>query len=86
MSHNVTATVKNRLRTPQLVIIEFVLEEVSDTARAGEMLYLSLISNYTKDKQRDIRHEKIIFDLKNDKAIQGHQSSVSKTVAALREM
>lgn len=85
-SHNVTPTIKNRLRTPRLVIIEFVLDELSDVGSAGQMLYLSLVPNYTRDTRHNIRHESIKFDLKNDKATATHMKSVSKKLKNLQQL
>ena len=81
-SHNVTASFKNRLRTPRLVIIEFILEELPDVGSPGQMLHLSLLPNYTSAK--DLHHEKVRFDIKNSKALDKHQASVSKRVEKLR--
>jgi hypothetical protein len=83
-SHNITATFKIRLRTPRLVIIEFILEELPDVGSPGQMLYLSLLPNYTSEN--DLRHEKIRFDLKNTKVVEEHTASVSDRVKRLREM
>ena len=85
VSHNMTATIKNRLRTPRLVIIEFLLEELSDTGHTGRMLHLSLSSNYTMEKQKDIHLERITFDLKNEKARIDHQRAMLKRVRILKE-
>jgi hypothetical protein len=83
-SHNVKSSIKNRLKTPRLVIIEFVLGELPDTGSSGHMLYLSLFPNYIN--KRDLHFEQIRFDLKNDKAIQDHMDEVSKKVGELRKM
>lgn len=85
-SHNVTATVKNRLRTPRLAIIEFILDELSETGNTGKMLHLSLVSNYPSEKRGDLHHEVIRFNLHNDKAIGEHQAFVKKRVGELRKM
>lgn len=84
-SHNMTPTIKCRLRTPRLVIIEFILEELPDISTPGQMLYLSLAPNYLGDK-KDLHHEIIRFDLKSEDAIQEHMAHVSDRVRALNKM
>jgi len=83
-SHNVTATFKNRLRTPRLVIIEFVLEELPVVGTPGQMLHLSLLPNYTS--AADLHHETIRFDIKNDEAFCKHGAFVSDRVGKLKAM
>ena len=83
-THNVAPGVKCRLRTPVLVIIEFILEDVVDMASAGQMMFLSLAANYTAESRKNIHHEKIVFDLKSDSAIVDHSRSVSLAVQKLK--
>ncbi|KAF9779910.1 hypothetical protein BJ322DRAFT_1024319 [Thelephora terrestris] len=85
-THNLTSTYKNRLRTPRLVIIEFILESLVDTGTAGSMLFMSLVSNYTREHKGNIHHEKILFDLNNDEAQKQHEASMVKRVQRLRKM
>ena len=85
-SHNVTPTIRNRLRTPRLVIIEFVLEELFGVGSAGQMLYLSLVPNYTSDSRKNIRHESIKFDLNNANAFAKHKKAVSRKVKNLQQL
>jgi len=85
-SHNVTPTIKNRLRTPRLVIIEFVLEDLFDVGSAGQMLYLSLAPNYINDNRKNIHHECIRFNLKNQKVINNHGRSVLRKLKAMQKM
>lgn len=85
-AHNVAAAAKSRLRTPRLVIIEFILEELSPTGNTGKMLYLSLASNYSVKRLQDIHHEQICFDFKTDEAMAAHVPYVAKRVAALKKM
>jgi hypothetical protein len=84
-AHNIAPKIKNRLRTPRLVIIEFILEELLDNGSVGQQLYWSLASNYTKDNRKSICYEQISFNLKNDVVIQGHVAHVSQRVQAIKE-
>jgi hypothetical protein len=83
-SHNIQPSIQNRLRTPRLVIIEFILEGLPDVGTPGQMLYLSLAPNYIGEKTR-LLHEKIRFDLKNDTAVQKHIKAVSERVKAMKK-
>jgi hypothetical protein len=76
-SHNIQPSIQNRLRTPRLVIIEFILEGLPDVGTPGQMLYLSLAPNYIS--------EKIRFDLKNDTAVRKHIKAVSERVKAMKK-
>lgn len=84
-AHNIPANIKSRLRTPRLVIIEFVLNELSDVGSTGELLYLSLVTSYTQENRKSIHYERIGFDLKNDRAIGKHMAYVSKRVRELEK-
>jgi len=77
-AHNIGASFRNRLRTPRLVIIEFVLHELSETATAGKMLHLSLSPNYINIKSDYLRYQQIPFDLKDNKAIRNHGSTMRR--------
>jgi len=55
--HNIAANIKSRLRTPCLVTIEFILNELSDAGSTGELLYLSLAMNCTKENRKSIHYE-----------------------------
>jgi hypothetical protein len=84
-AHNIQASIKSRLRTPRLLIIEFILEELPELGSAGEMLYLSLIPNYT-GKAKNLHHQRIRFDLKNGAAISKHIDSVKALAKKLQKM
>lgn len=84
-SHNVTSTIKNRLRTPRLVIIEFVLDSLWDIGSAGQMLFLSLAPNYVGSNRKNIHHECIRFNFKNGKAIENQPVSVLKRLRKLQK-
>ena len=84
--HNIAANIKSRLRTPCLVTIEFILNELSDAGSTGELLYLSLAMNCTKENRKSIHYEWITFDLKNNFIIKEHVASVSERVQKLKKM
>jgi hypothetical protein len=84
-AHNVTATVKNRLKTPRLAIIEFILEGLPTTGSAGQLLHLSLAPNYTQNPQ-DLHYEQVAFDIKDAAAQDNHQVTVSERVGELKAM
>ena len=84
-SHNVTPTIKNRLRTPHLVTIEFVLDNLWDIGSAGQMLFLSLAPNYIGSNRQNIHHECIQFNLKNGRAIKNQLVSVLKRLQKLQQ-
>ena|ERR1700679_3485004 len=84
-SHNITASINVRLKTPPLVIIEFILEELPSIGSSGQMLFMSLGQNYVGDK-KDLHFEQIQFDLKNPRAINDHMDLVSKRVKDLQRM
>lgn len=83
-SHNIRPSFKNRLRTPRLVIIEFMLAELRESGSSGEILSMSLSSNYIYIE--DLRYEKIRFDLKNSEAIQSHTNYMSEKVEELKRV
>ena len=51
-AHNIGASFRNSLRTPRLLIIEFVLRELSDTGTAGQMLLETSPSPQTMSRER----------------------------------
>lgn len=83
--HNLNATVKNRLRTPCLVIIEFTLGELPDTGSPGQLLNLSLAPNYGPNRQ-DLHYKQILFDIKDDAAFTTHINAVSDVVKKLERL
>jgi hypothetical protein len=83
-SHNIQPSIKNRLQTPRLVIIEFILKGLPDVGTLGQMLYLSLAPNYIGEKTR-LLHKKIQFDLKNDAAVRKHIKAVPARVKAIKK-
>ena len=85
MAHNVRASFRNRLQTPHLVIIEFVLRELSEVVTAGKMLCLSLSTNYINGKSNFLHHQQILFDLKDDKAIKSHGSTICRCLKKLEK-
>lgn len=60
-AHNPANARKQRIKTPKLVIIEFVLDGLPHVGTAGHMLYLSLAQNYMVEPSK-LHHELIFFD------------------------
>jgi len=84
-SHNIAASIKVRVGTPRLLILEFILKELVDVGSPGQMLYMSLVPNYIHSNRKSIHHERIAFDLKNERAISTHMKSVSRKVQTLKK-
>lgn len=81
-SHNIQPSLKNRLRTPRLLILEFCLRELPEKGSPGQMLYLSLSPNYIREA--DLHYERVSFDLNNEGAKEVHFDLMSKKVAELK--
>jgi len=79
------ASVKNRLRTPRLVIIEFTLAGLPTRGGPGQLLELSLAANYMPNP-KDLHYEQIVFDIKDDDAFEVHADLVTSTVTRLQAM
>jgi hypothetical protein len=60
-AHNPANARKQRIKTPKLIIIEFVLDGLPHVGTAGHMLYLSLAQNYMVEPSK-LHHELIFFD------------------------
>jgi len=84
-THNLNAAVKNRLRTPRLVILEFTLSELPARGSPGQLLELSLAPNYVPNPE-DLHYEQVVFDIKDDAAFETHTLSVANKVAKLQAM
>lgn len=84
-SHNVPASIKSRLKSPRLLIIEFILQELVDVGSPGQMLYMSLVPNYIKTNRNSIHYEQIAFNLKNSRVTDKHMASVSAIVKKLKK-
>ncbi|KAF9778841.1 hypothetical protein BJ322DRAFT_1024720 [Thelephora terrestris] len=62
------------------------IQEPAQNTLIGSMLFMSLVSNYTREHKGNIHHEKILFDLNNDEAQKQHEASMVKRVQRLRKM
>ena len=76
-AHNPGNALKQRVRTPSLVIIEFVLDQLPHTGTAGQLLYLSLVQNYMMAPHK-FHHQLIFFDANDAKQLKKHAAKVSK--------
>ena len=63
-AHAPPAPRKQRVRTPSLVIIEFILDALPHVGTAGQMLYLSLVRNYNTPAY--LHHEMVFFEVDGD--------------------
>ena len=74
---------KQRVRSPRLVIIEFVLDDLSHMGTTGQLLYLSLAQNYVVAPGR-LHHELIFFEIDpND--LDKHTKRMSEIVVGLQK-
>ena len=80
-AHNPPGALKQRVRTPSLVIIEFVLDGLSHVGTSGQLLYLSLVQNYTA--ALTLHHELIFFDV-NESCLDEQAVQLSKTMEKLQ--
>ena len=83
-THNPANPQKQRVRSPSLVILEFVLGGLPQVGTAGQLLHLSLIQNYVVEPHR-LHHEQITFELSSPKEIEKHSTQMVTTVNALQE-
>lgn len=83
-AHNPTTPRKQRVRTPSLVIIEFVLGQLPHMGTAGQLLHLSLMQNYAVDRSR-LHYEEVVFELGSQGALEKHSKDVGKLVSRLRK-
>lgn len=75
---------KQRFRTPSLVIIEFVLGALPQIGTAGQLLYLSLIQNYIHTPER-LCHKQIPYDIGGTEALEAHTTQIVKIVKELQK-
>src|SRR5882757_8293167 len=83
-AHNMTSTILNQLWTPRLVILEFILKDLSNIGTVGQLLHLSLLPNYTRESRDSLHHEQIIFDLNSNQEISDHVSLMKDRVRNLK--
>jgi hypothetical protein len=62
---------KQCIRTPSLVIIEFVLDQLPNIGTAGQLLHLSLAQNYLVVPHK-LHHELIFFNLSSEDQLGQH--------------
>ena len=83
-AHHPANPLKQRVKTPSLVIIEFVLAQLPTVGTAGQLLRLSLQQSYIAAPNR-LHHEVIPFDLPTLKNQEKHAKKVAKIVNKLRD-
>lgn len=84
-AHNPANPWKQHIRTPRLVIIEFVLDQLPHIGTAGQLLYLSLVQNYAVEPSR-LHHELIFFEIGDSHGLDVHAAHMSKIVEELKKM
>jgi hypothetical protein len=74
---------RQRVRSPRLVIIEFVLDDLPHIGTTGQLLYLSLAQNYVVAPDR-LHHELIFFEI-DPNNLGKHTERMSKIVEGLQK-
>lgn len=82
VAHIPTTPRKQRVKTPSLVIIEFVLGQLPHLGTAGQLLHLSLMQNYVVEPER-LHYEVIKFELNSPDAVKTHNKYVVGVVKEL---
>lgn len=82
-AHNPAYGRKQRVNTPHLAIIEFVLDQLPHVGTAGQLLYLSLIPNYILAPSR-LHHELIFFNINNSGTLKDHSKRMCEAAKKLR--
>lgn len=82
-AHNPANPRKQRVRSPRLVIIEFVLNDLSHMGTTGQILQLTLAQNYVATQDR-LHHELIFFEI-NPNNLDDHTSRMSKIMEELQK-
>lgn len=82
MAHNATTPRKQRVRTPSLVIIEFILDQLPHMGTAGQLLHLSLMQNYVAEPGR-LHYEEVSFELNSSDALEKHTKQMGKVARKL---
>ena len=83
-AHNPASALRHRVRTPSLVIIELVLDQLPHIGTAGQLLYLSLAQNYLVTPSR-LHHELIFFEGSSTGQIDAHAAQVSRAIEGFRK-
>lgn len=83
-AHNPANARKQRIKTPSLIIIEFVLDQLLHIGTAGQLLYLSPAQNYTPTPAK-LHHELIFFEHASAEHGASHATRVSKAVRQFRK-
>jgi hypothetical protein len=83
-AHRPANPLKQRIRTPHLVIIELVLKQLPSLGTPGQFLHLSLAQSYIVASER-LHHELIRFDLPSEKAIKTHAKEMRTIVRRLKK-
>ena len=83
-AHNPANAWKQRVRTPSLVIVEFVLDQLPHFGTAGQLLHLSLAQNYIVTPSK-LHHELIFFHIGGQDQLSQHNTHTVKVVEELQK-
>lgn len=83
-AHHPANPIKQRFRTPSLVIIEFVLEQLPHNGTAGQLLHLSLTQGYTAAPDQ-LHHQLIFFDIGTPEELSSNITRMANIVNELQK-
>lgn len=83
-AHNPASARKQRIQSPSLVIIEFVLDSLSHVGTAGQLLHLLLMQGYVAVPHR-LHHKMIPFNIGSLGDLGKHASHMAKIVQELQK-
>lgn len=78
---NIAGPIKQRVRAPQLVIIEFILDALPHQGTAGQFLHLSLLQNYS-EAPANLHHEQVFFEVAENQ-LEAHALRMARIVKGL---
>ena len=83
-AHNSATGLKHRVKTPSLVIIELVLDQLPHIGTAGQLLYLSIAQNYLNMPSK-LHHELIFFEGSSANWRDEHTAEMAKAIEQFRK-
>ena len=83
-AHNPANARQQRVKTPFLIIIEFVMDQLPHIGTTGQLLHLSLAQNYIPTPEK-LHHELIFFEGASTTHLASHTAKVLKAVKKFRK-
>ena len=83
-THHPARTLKHRFRTPALVIIELILEQLPQVGTAGHLLHSSLLQHYMASPSL-LCYKRVPFDIGGAGAMGTHSIQMAGLVKELRQ-